>query len=364
LKLWKDLLAFGGYGFNKAHSDAYSVMTMQCAYLATYYPMEWYAAVLTKGKSGVLQQYVGDIQRAGIKILPVDINASKGAHVIEGDTIRLALSSVKGVGVAAIQKIVAAQPYTDFIDFLDRSGASKTAIVPLLRAGAFDTICAKPMAELENKYEQYAEVAKLKTKKGRPEFVALWDSPWDKTEVSVFQLDDKAKKKDRERITLALENGDYPIHTKVDFENQLFGFSLRGSPFEILERDKKINDLFGGEDKVTDYTWFITSQEELAVIPVTPRRIFEKAQRNGQLMAFLTFESPDGTEFDCPCFSTVWKHVKPLLRRGKVYLGTFNRKLEDPTNLMVGKPGFGHSAKSAAGYMIDVDEYVPGATAS
>lgn len=355
-KLWKDLLAFGGYGFNKAHSHTYSVMTMQCAYLATYYPMEWYAAVLTKGQSGELQQYVSDIKLTGIDILPVDINSSGAAHSIEGNTIRLAFSSVKGVGPSAIEKIVSHQPYTDFVDFLDRSGATKTAIIPLIKAGAFESICALPMAQLMDRYLTYANNAKLKTKKHREEWLTIWNSPWEKKSVKVTVLvPGKEGKEEEQEIDMDLVDGDYPLHFKVSLENQLFGFSLRGSPFEILDRQEKIDVAFGGAENVTDYEWFIESNEELAVLPVMVNRIFEKPQRNGQMMCFLGFETKLGTTFSAPCFSSVWKHIKPVVSLGKVYLGTFNRKLEDPEDLVVGKTGFGHSAASAAGYMIDVD---------
>lgn len=363
-KLWKDLLAFGGYGFNKAHSDCYSVMTMQCAYLATYFPMEWYAAVLTVGESGELQQYVGDIKRVGIKILPVDINASLGVHKIEGNTIRLSLRSVKGVGEAAIKKILAAQPYIDFVDFLDRSGATKTNIFPLIRAGAFESICSKPMAELEHKYNLYADSPKLKTKKARPEFETLWNAPWTTESVEIYPLEGKGKKKDRKKITMHLTAGDYSLAEKVDFENQLFGFSLRGSPFDILDRSEKImkylEDNVGGSPIYygVNLDDALDSQYEIIVLPVMIKRIFEKPQRNGQLFAFLTFETLEGKEFDCPAFSSVWKHMRERVKKSKVYMGMFNRKIggDDSKNLLVGKPGFAQSEKTASRAMIDIDE--------
>jgi DNA polymerase III alpha subunit len=332
-------------------------MTMQCAYLATYYPMEWYAAVLTKGKSGDLQQYVGDIKRAGINILPVDINASKGSHVIENDTIRLSFSSVKGVGPAAIEKIVSAQPYKDFIDFLDRSGATKTNVTPLLRAGAFNSICVKPMAELESKYLEYANNPKLKTKKGRPDFLNIWNTQWTSTSVKFIDSE-------KEESWIELQEGDYPDYFKVLLENDLFGFSLRGSPFEILDRNKKIMRFF--EDKLSTPTQFyygidlddaLASTNEVIVLPVLVKRIFEKPQRNGQMMAFLTFETMEGKEFDCPAFSSIWRNISKLVKKGNIYMGTFNRKFgEDPNSLLLGKPGFAHSVTSSQSFMIKVDE--------
>lgn len=345
-KLWKDLLAFGGYGFNKAHSHCYSVMTMQCAYLATYYPMEWYAAVLTKGQSGELQQYVGDIKRAGIKILPVDINASKGSHLVEGNTLRLAFSSIKGVGPAAIEKIVAAQPYVSFPDFIERSGVGKTAIEPLIVAGAFDSIYPN-MQDLDVNYALYNEkkdYQRATKPKSRPE-AETWED-W----VKLFELENQID--------------DYPLHKKVDFENEMFGFSLRGSAFEILDREKKIVKFL--EDSLSSPTqcYFgvehadaIASPNATIVLPVIVKRIFEKPQRNSQMFAFLTFETIDGKEFDAPAFASIWKFIKPITRLNRVYMATFNRRMdEDPTSLLVGKPGFAHTAASSAKAMINVDD--------
>lgn len=356
-KLWKDLIAFGGYGFNKAHSDAYTVMTMQCAYLATYYPMEWYAAVLTKGQSGDLQQYVGDIKKAGVRILPVDINQSKGTHSIEGDTIRLAFSSVTGVGPAAIEKIVANQPYKDFIDYLDRSGVGKTATLPLIRVGAFESICKKPTAELESKYIVYTTDAKLKAKKNRAALLELWDSKWEDREARlVFG-------KEKEETVVELVDGDYSDAFKLALEHWLLGFSLRGSPFEVMGRMEKIFSFMESEMSTpsdnhygVDLDEALESDSEIIVLPVIVKRIFEKPQKNKQLMAFISFETMDGRMFDAPAFASVWRNIKKTTKVGNVYIGTFNRDFgEESDKLKVGRPGFAHSEKSCQRYMIDVD---------
>jgi DNA polymerase-3 subunit alpha len=113
---WSNIKGWGSYGFNKSHSDSYTVMTMQCAWLATYYPLEFYAALLTKGAAKDLQGYVSDIRKRGIKVLPVDVNKSQLENTIEKmsdgqEGIRLAIGSVLGVGDSAANKIVSNQPY-------------------------------------------------------------------------------------------------------------------------------------------------------------------------------------------------------------------------------------------------------------
>jgi DNA polymerase III alpha subunit len=180
---------------------------------------------------------------------------------------------------------------------------------------------------------------------------------------------------EKKKTSVPLENGDFPDFFKVLLENELFGFSLRGSPFDILGRGEKIEryllNKLEAADEDHDYYYgvsyddAIASQNETLVLPVLVKRIFEKPQRNGQMMCFLTFETMEGKEFDCPCFATIWRHFRnPVenridpkkIRRGGVYIGTFSRKLsEDPNNLVVGKPGFAHSPQSSLNYFIDVD---------
>lgn len=322
---WEQMKKFGGYGFNKAHADAYSKVTMQTAWLATYHPLEFYSALLTKGQSGEIQDYVSDIKRAGIKVLPVDINLSKAAHTVQDKSIRLSLKTVQGVGMSAIEKIIKHQPYTDFFDFLKRSGATKTAIEPLIMVGAFDTL-NKNMKQVEEWYQLFLSDSKFKTKRW-DEFVTM---------------------------CLAKEPEDYELHQKVALENALLGFSVRGSPFEILNRKKKIEAVFG--DTISSYKDFIEGTEECVMLPVVVKDFKERAQRNKQIMSFVKFGTDTGEEFEAPAFSTVWKHISARCQKGMVYIVTFNRKIEEPENLIIGKPGFAQSANSMAAAFISVDE--------
>jgi DNA polymerase-3 subunit alpha len=322
---WSMMEKFGGYGFNKAHSDAYSKVTMQTAWLATYYPLEFYSALLTKGQSGEMQDYVSDIKRAGVKVLPVDVNDSKLHHTVQGNAIRLSLRSVLGVGVAAIEKIVANQPYDNWFDFIGRSGVSKTAIEPLIAVGAFDKL-NKNMRQVEEWYALYLTDSKFKGKK------------WDEY---------VARCKD-------IKPEDYEIHHKVSLENALMGFSARGSPFEILGRRKKIEDVFG--DATMSYADFIAGTDELAMMPVVVKDFKERAQRNKKMMAWIKFGTEDGVEFEAPAFANVWQWVGPKVSKGSVYIATFNRKAEEPENLILGRPGFAQSQHSASQSLINVDE--------
>lgn len=360
LKLWEDIKAFGGYAFNKSHSDAYSVVTMQTAYLATYYPKEFYAAALTKAQANAIQTLIADIEKAGVKILPIDINKSREDNIVEDGAIRLAFEMSKGVGASAAAKIVAGQPYVDFVDFLDRSGASKTAILPLIMVGAFNSLLGeKPnMKALAEFYLAYSEDPKLKTKKNRAALLELWRT---KMEVD--------------------PPSDFSLFEKIGWEIDLMDFSLAGSPFDILDRRKKLEAIFGDEG-IPDVEQAIEraierssdpdaeEEEEYIILPVTVKGWKEKPQKNGQMFAFIKFATESGTEFDAPAFSSVWKYISPnsteprdsespaFCRRGSVYLVTFNRDDEDSDSLKVGFPGWRQTKKSVKKAWVDVDNLV------
>lgn len=326
---WHDMLYFGGYGFNVAHAAAYSVTTMQNAYLATYFPLEWYSALLTKGQTSELQDYIGDIKRAGVKVLPVDINKSFGAHTVEDGAIRLALASVLGVGQSAISKIVGNRPeggYQSFKHFLEFSGATKTSIIPLIQVGAFDSL-EPNVRKLEDIYNDYLSDTKNAGRK--------WDEFWSRRETTP-------------------DPDDYDTSVKVAWEIELMGFTSRGSPFEILNRREKLDQLFA--NVMGTYKEFVESEEEVAMLPVVVKEWKERAQRNKQMMAFVKFQAETGEEFEAPAFANVWKHIAPRIKKGSVYLATFNRKPDDPERLVIGKPGFAHSAHSIAQSMINLDE--------
>lgn len=330
VELWGMLEKFGGYGFNAAHAKAYTLVTMQTAWLRTYYPLEYFCAVLTHGKADEFQSYVDDIKRQGFNILPIDINKSREAHIIEGDSIRLAFNSASGVGDKAALKIVKFRPYTNFRDFLYRHGGNKTATVPLIKVGAFKSL-EDNVAILEQRYDLFISNPKMKLKKNRDEF-----------ERQYFDIKDIPE---------------HPMAKLVEYENELLGFSLSGSPFEILGRDIKIKELTD-VGMLTDYESFIKSEAVVAVIPVIVKNINERAQRNGRMFAFMKFGDKNGSEFEAPAFANIWKWIKPKAAKGNVYLLTVNRKIdEDRRSLLVGKPGFAHTQYSSQGYLINVDDF-------
>lgn len=141
---------FAGYGFNKSHAAAYSLLAYQTAWLKVHYTAEFFCANLTieLDDTDKVKVLLDDARKMGLQIEPPDIN--RGGHVFEPVTdqlIRYGLGAVKGTGKAAIEAIVAARteggPFTSLFDFyarIDRTRVNKRTIEALIKGGAFDSI--------------------------------------------------------------------------------------------------------------------------------------------------------------------------------------------------------------------------------
>src|SRR5258705_313097 len=106
---------FAGYGFPRAHSAAYALLSYQCAYLKAHYPAAYIAAALTSevGDTDRIVTLVEEARRLGIPIKPPDVNTSHGAFTLEGDAIRFGLNAIKNVGKGSVLAIVAAREHAD-----------------------------------------------------------------------------------------------------------------------------------------------------------------------------------------------------------------------------------------------------------
>ncbi|MDE0468150.1 MAG: DNA polymerase III subunit alpha [Candidatus Poribacteria bacterium] len=164
-----DLLEpFGGYAFNKSHTVAYSMLAYHMAYLKTYYPHEFMAAMMTgeAGDSAKITRYrseckkLADFLDVEINLLPPDVNTSKREFTVDGSDICFGLVAVKGVGDGAIDSIVEAREQggsftslQDFCERVDTKQVNKRAVESLILSGAFDSLeghRAQYLASLEN----------------------------------------------------------------------------------------------------------------------------------------------------------------------------------------------------------------------
>jgi DNA polymerase-3 subunit alpha len=145
---------FARYGFNKAHSADYAVITCQTAYLKAHYPVEYMTALLTveRGNTEKVGLLIAEARRLGIEVLPPDVSFSGLDFTIEdrtagtgGPAIRYGLGAIKNVGEGPVEAIVTAResggPFEDIDDFCERVDlrqVNRRALESLIRAGALN----------------------------------------------------------------------------------------------------------------------------------------------------------------------------------------------------------------------------------
>ena len=181
----------GGYGFNRAHSTSYARLSFQTAYMKTYYPKEFYAAYMTQNKedSEILAEVVNELKQMGIKVLPPDINASTDKFIPVKEGILFALTAVKGVGGSVLWEIDRLKPIKSFEDFMERrvkKFVKKTAIIALIKAGAFDFCKQSKIEMLRQVDENERELQNWEYEKDAFDFY-LSESPLDKYYIEPFE---------------------------------------------------------------------------------------------------------------------------------------------------------------------------------
>jgi len=147
--LYDQILAFAGYGFNKAHSTAYALIAYRTGYLKANYPIEFMAALLTCEmiSSDKTAEYVEECRRMGITVLAPDVQKSDEAFAVEGEGIRFGLGGIKGIGHKAIEAIVHARAETGgfrslghFCEYVDLRAVNRAVVEALIKSCAMDSI--------------------------------------------------------------------------------------------------------------------------------------------------------------------------------------------------------------------------------
>ena len=141
---------FAGYGFNKSHAAAYSLLAYHTGWLKVHFTAEFFCANMTieMDDTDKLKVLFEDALKFGISFDPPDVN--RGTHCFEpvsDKVIRYGLGAIKGTGQQAIDAIVKAReeggPFTSLYDFcvrVDRSRLNKRTVEALVKAGAFDSL--------------------------------------------------------------------------------------------------------------------------------------------------------------------------------------------------------------------------------
>ncbi|MBK6323094.1 MAG: DNA polymerase III subunit alpha [Burkholderiales bacterium] len=224
---------FAGYGFNKSHAAAYSLLAYHTAWIKVHYTAEFFCANMTveMDDTDKLKVLFEDAQRMGLSFEPPNINRGKHRfEPISNKEIRYGLGAIKGTGQQAIDAIVAARegkgptgeegPFTSLFDFarrVDRSRLNKRCVDALIKAGAFDTLQlnrASLVASIDRAFDFAAATA------ANANQVGLFDMGGDDDHGSSTQEPD---------LVAAMPWG---IKERLTYEKTAVGFYLSGHLFD------------------------------------------------------------------------------------------------------------------------------------
>lgn len=223
-RIFEILIPFAGYGFNKSHAAAYSVVAYRTAYLKANFPAEFMAANLTNEITSTdkLPEYIDEARKMGLAIDPPDVNRSEKYFTVVDGRIVYGLLGIKGLGDHAADEILARRaeggPYADFVDFLDRvdlRAVGKKVIELLIQTGAFDAFGrnrATLAGNLERAYE-YAQGKKDDKKYGQS---SLFEDSGEK-EYPDFAFEELPDQDQAEKLRI---------------EKELIGFFFSGHPMD------------------------------------------------------------------------------------------------------------------------------------
>ena len=322
-ELWKTLIPFSDYAFNRAHSAGYGVLSFWTAYLKANYPTEYMAALLTsvrddKDKSAL---YLNESRRMGIKVLPPDVNFSNAEYTPGGSDIRFGLTAIRNIGENVVASIVKNRNekgnYTSFSDFLakvDGTVCNKKTIESLIKAGAFDSLGHSRKGLMSIYLEAIDSVMEEK----RAQAIGQFDLFGGTNEISVNGI-----------ATLALEVSDQEWEKALllAYEREMLGLYVSDHP------------LLGVEHVLRSATDTTISQildegvvhEQIITIAGLITAVQRKVSRQGQSWAIVTVEDLEGA-IDVRFFSSTYQtHALNLIEdRIVIIRGKIDKREETP----------------------------------
>ena len=241
---------FAGYGFNKSHAAAYSLLAYHTGWLKVHYTAEFYAANMTieMGDTDKLRVLYGDALEMGITFEAPDVN--RGVYRFEPVTdqsVRYGLGAIKGSGEQAIESMVAARneggPFTSLFDFcarVDKGRVNKRTVEALIKAGAFDSIelnRASLLASVERAFEYAAAQAA------------------NADQVGLFDMGDDAHGSSTQEPDM-VQATPWSVKERLTLEKTAVGFFLSGHLFDEVATEVrrfaklKIADLVDSRDSL------------------------------------------------------------------------------------------------------------------
>ncbi len=338
--IFEIMIPFAGYGFNKSHAAAYTVLAYRTGWLKCHYPAAFMAANLTNEITSTdgVPFYIAEAKRMGLKIDPPDINSSYAEFDAVGDHIIFAFRGMKGMGKETADAIVKEREehglYKSFIDFLERCLAlqnvikdeetgketkktlvNSKAIEVCIKTGAFDKLGKNRPTLIANMERAISYVQdKLNgTNNGQGD---LFGDTEEKVYAD-FQFE---------------ELPDIPMFEKLNIEKEIIGTYVSGHPLDDYEKIIKTCvtltssniDRAAAEDKALKEnlsekkSFQMRNAGKTYTVLGFLNGLHPIVTKKGTNMAFARLQDYDG-EMDITFFPKTWETLKNQVQDSNIY---------------------------------------------
>ncbi|SHE65257.1 DNA polymerase III subunit alpha [Thermomonas hydrothermalis] len=309
---------FAGYGFNKSHAAAYSLVAYQTAWLKKHYPAEFMAATLSSDmdKTDKVVGFLEEARNLGLTILPPDVNASGYRFTaIDATTLRYGLGAVKGVGQGVCEAIETARqaggPFRDLLDFCQRvsaAGLNRRTLEALIHAGAMDGLAVNRASLML----QLPEVLKATEQIARNRESGLFDMFGGGGDI---------------RVDLPVTS-EWPLSRRLQGERETLGLYLSGHPMDPYRED--VVRLVGHDLSMLQTLWERGATPARGGqeggrggyrpgVPTVVAGLVTAIRKRGDGQAFVQLEDGRG-RIECGFFGDQWSEIAPLLTRDRLLI--------------------------------------------
>jgi DNA polymerase-3 subunit alpha len=323
-ELWRTLIPFSDYAFNRAHSAGYGVVSYWTAFLKANYPTEYMAALLTsvrddKDKSAL---YLNECRRMGIKVLPPDVNSSEANYAPYGDDIRFGLTAIRNIGEAVVESIKRNREskgrygsFADFLNKVDISVCNKKTIESLIKSGALDSLGSTRKGLVSVHIDAIEQVAQQKRAQAQGQYDLFGDS---------------GSSGGDPHLEIAIPTDEWDKSLLLAYEREMLGLYVSDHPLLGVEQllrsvtDIPISAL--GDDSVL--------HEQVVTVGGLVTSVQRKVSRQGNAWAIATIEDLDGAVEALFFANTYTQHAHNLVEDRIVLVRGRIDKREEPYRFM------------------------------
>lgn len=315
-EVFRQLEGFAAYGFNKAHAACFAVVSYASAWLRTYYPAEFAAAILNNEPMGFYtpRLVVNDARRHGIDIRAPHINESEVRYTVEaeGTAIRVGLRDVHEMTSRLLDSITherTIRPFRDLADFLRRTRAEISSAESLIRIGALDGLGITEAGRPPTRDELLVLLPELKAVLAREGSAA--DDVLCLAPAPVRPAEDPS------------HVSGWGAARRLSAELEFLGLSLTDHPLSLATADLEKRGITWARDLRQ-----LPDRSKVRVCGVRERAQTPRT-RSGKRTCFLTLEDPTGL-LDVVVFSETLSRVGDVIVKHRAYVidGTLQNNCE------------------------------------